>query len=149
LADNDFLKPWIEAYRHLVQERTKRPENADPAAACGAGLAAASGYELASAFLRFGGDQAKDFLKGENNPFLNAEGFWVALASILPAWRDRFPLTRSQVDALLASFDATYDEAWKNSIRDLALSGLFRFTPETMARVRVQVVGLSPDAEPS
>jgi hypothetical protein len=147
--DDDFLKSWIRAYRHLVQERAKRPEDADPAAACGAGLAAASGYELASAFLRLGGYQAKYFLKDENNPFLNAEGFWIALASILPAWRDRFPLTRPQVDALLASFDATYDEAWKNSIRDLALSGLFRFTPEVMARVRVRVAGLSPDAESS
>jgi hypothetical protein len=48
------------------------------------------------------------------------------------------------VDALLASFDATNDESWQSSIRDLTMSGLIRFTPEVIARIRARVAGLGP-----
>jgi hypothetical protein len=135
--DDTFLESWIRKYRYFVEAaREKHGRDADLAASCE--------YEFASTFMRFGGFQATYFLKDENNPYLHAEGFWTALASLLPAWRDCFPLTRPQVDALLASFDATYDEAWKNSIRDLAMSGLIRFTPEVLAQVRARVAGLGP-----
>ena len=32
----------------------------------------------------------------------------------------------------------------ENSIRDLAMSGLIRFTPEAVARIRARVAGLGP-----
>jgi hypothetical protein len=135
--DDTFLENWISKYRYVVEAaRQEHGVSAD--------RTMPGEYELASTFMRFGGFQATYFLKDENNPYLHAEGFWTALASLLPAWRDCFPLTRPQVDALLASFDATYDEAWESSIRDLAMSGLIRFTPEVMARIRGRIAGLGP-----
>lgn len=135
--DDTFLEGWIKKYRYVVEAaREKHGPRADLAALCGC--------EFASTFMRFGDFKAPYFLKDENNPYLHAEGFWTALVSILPAWRDCFPLTRPQVDALLASFDATYDESWESSIRDLTMSGLIRFTPEVIARIRARVAGLGP-----
>jgi hypothetical protein len=84
----------------------------------------------------------REAVRHENNPYRNAEGFWTALATILPAWRNYFPLTRLEVDALLREFDATYDETWRNSMKDLSASELFRFTPEVMDGIRARIDGL-------
>jgi hypothetical protein len=141
-SDHDYyFSTWIKLYRATVQEaRLNHKGLEDPA------LAAACGPDFASALLRFSSYYADNMLKNESNPYTGAEGFWTAAATILPAWRDRFPLTLPQVDALLREFDATYDEAWSNSMQDLAMSGLFRFTPEAMSRVRARIAALGSDA---
>jgi hypothetical protein len=134
-SDSDFhFLGWVEAYRAFVADPHKFPLGSNAPA-----FATPAEPDFAWVMLRVGGGDA---LKHENNPYRNAEGFWTALASVLPAWRNYFPLTAPQVDALLREFDATYDTEWRGSMKDLALSGLLRFTPEVMDTIRKRIAGL-------
>lgn len=135
--DGVFYSSWIGLYRAFVETEREKRGLADNAA-----LAAACGPYFASVMLRHGDFDVPFMLKNENNPYENAEGFWTAVSAILPAWRDYFPLTGPQVDALLHEFDAAYDPTWKAAMADLAMSGLFRFTPEVMDRIRARIAEL-------
>lgn len=146
--DDHALKEWIVIYRITVEEERKNHANADDAA-----LARECGAQFASEMLSLGRDSVRSHLKLENSPYGNAEGFWACLAPVLAAGRDRFPLTRAQVDTLLRKFDLAYDADWKSSMRDLAMSGLFRFTPDVMAKIRAQIdalpTGNAPGSSPA
>jgi hypothetical protein len=147
-SDSD-LSDWIVMYRASVnaareQHRTppnlalgaiRDPDNAALAETCGA--------DLAKDLLRFDSGDAEFFLEHENNPFHHGHGFWTGLASILPAWKDRFPLSSSEKTALLRRFDDTYNNDWETFMQDLALSGLFRYTPETIGVVRARIAAMA------
>jgi hypothetical protein len=145
-SDSDLnFRDWIKAYRAFVANPhgytlpADAPKFTQPIAPDFAWviLHPAAGGENQPQ--RAGGREAANH---ENNPYRNAEGFWTALAAILPAWRNYFPLTRLEVDALLREFDATYDQDWRNSMKDLSASELFRFTPDIMDRIRARIDGL-------
>ncbi len=150
--EHDDYRDWIGQYRAIA----KNPGGYRPAAdAPKFTQPIAPDFAWAVANLGTGTtDQSPSWVGGrkavgrENNPYCNAEGFWTALAAILPGWRNYFPLTDLEVEALLREFDATYDEDWRNSMKDLAASELFRFSPDVMARIRARIVGLKSKAVP-
>ena len=136
--DDIFLKDWVAAYRSIVeQERAKHADVDDTT------FGERCGPDLASTIFRFDEYSARYYIKRENNPYSDAEGFWCSLATILPGWRDNFALTQAEVNALLRKFDATYDDSWKTSMSDLVASGLFRFSPAVMDKIRARIASLA------
>jgi hypothetical protein len=113
-SDSTYLKGWIHLYRGVVAER-EHPGLDDEA------LAIQYGDDLARRILESSMFTRGRLFEVENNPYERGEGFWTMLAGILPPWRDRFPLKKEDVAALLRAFDAAYDESWQTLLRDLSL----------------------------
>ena len=130
------LKIWIDEYRYFIAGTKDEHPGIDDEA-----LALQSGSDLAR-MIRQRTSPGNRVSEVENNPYERAEGFWTLLASILPPWRDRFPINRAHGFALLREFDVTYDETWQSLLGDLSLSGLFHFTPNVMKNVRDRIASL-------
>ena len=70
-------------------------------------------------------------------------GFWIALATLLPAYSSIFGMSRAEISSLLRQFDETFDKAWSDLLLDLQITGLFRFTPSAMAHVRSRIADVT------
>jgi hypothetical protein len=86
----------------------------------------------------------EDFWRPEraSTPYEGEDAFWCALVAILEAWPDRFGVTNSQRDELLALFDKKYSAEWRAVAAWLARLDLIRYTPALMDSIRNRVARL-------
>jgi hypothetical protein len=137
------LLPKLEA--SLQRLRTQQPPLSD--AAIATRLNAEVENELRNEILLDIDYQA--LAKAQNDPYTGEYGFWTALATLLPAWRDRLPLAPAEVELLLQWFDAAFAQKWKHCADVLSAAGVMRFTPDAIATVRARIAGLAAPAPES
>lgn len=137
--DSVYLKDGLGRYRlQLAQAFSRHPGVSRDQ------LADEAGSELAHDLLEdnlLADHWIKQF---EHNPYEGTVGFWIALATFLPAYSDIFAMSRAEISGLLRQFDETFDQAWSTLLLDLQISGLFRFTPSAMAQVRTRIAEVAP-----
>jgi hypothetical protein len=87
--------------------------------------------------------QIRDFIAQENDIDNDSYGFWPKTIAILHMWPSRFSLSRNELDGLLNCFDHTFTEEWKAKRKLLEPLDLFRFTGESVASMRDELLSLA------
>jgi hypothetical protein len=113
-------------------------------------LAQTFGLEISGTVRRWNDDLTSDPIAlREDSCYDGDNGFWTLAALLLADWSEQFPVTGSDVNAFLASFDAGYDQDRRNEADVLRVSGLSRFGSKEIASLRQHIASLATPSQAS